>query len=78
MLVVYAIPSKQKHTIGMYIKEVGIEYRIEITLYDSFKLLTPVGMQDSHFRRYYTKKILRSLKQTKKIVFYQMGKYSFY
>ena len=29
-------------------------YRIEITLYDSFKLLTPVGVQDSYFGRLYT------------------------
>ena len=26
----------------------------EITLYDSFRLLTPVGIQDSYFRRLYT------------------------
>ena len=36
-LVVRAIPAKQKQTIGMYIKEVGIEYKIEIALHDSFQ-----------------------------------------
>ena len=35
--VVHAIPAKQKQTIGMYIKEVGIEYKIEIALHDSFQ-----------------------------------------
>ena len=60
----------------MYIKEVGIEYRIEMTLYDSFRLLTPVGIQDSHFGRYYTENFITSLKQTnKKISVYPRGKY---
>ena len=50
----------------MYIKKVHIEYRIEMTLDDSFKLLTPVGIQDRHFRRYYMENFITSLKPTKK------------
>ena len=69
MLVVYAIITMQNKK-QMYIKEVGIEYRIEMTLYDSFRLLTPVGIQDRHFGRYYTENFMTSLKQTKqKLVF---------
>ena len=59
-------PCKKKHIIGMYIKKVHIEYRIEMTLDDSFKLLTPVGIQDRHFRRYYMENFITSLKPTKK------------
>ena len=60
----------------MYVNKVGIEYRIEMTLYDSFRLLTPVGIQDSHFGRYYTGNFITSLKQTKKVFsVYPRGKY---
>ena len=45
-------------------------YRNEITLYDSFRLLTPVGIQDSYFRRlytdYYNKLKTNKTKQNKK------------
>ena len=63
--VVHAIPAKQKQTIGMYIKEVGIEYKIEIALHDSFQEIL-----DKNFHQ--------KLKPDKNNSFYRMGKYSLY
>ena len=57
----------------MYIIEVGVEYRIEMTLYDSFRLLTPIGIQDSHFGKYYTEIFITSIKQTKTNVVFIQG-----
>ena len=44
----------------------------EITLYDSFRLLTPVGIQDSYFGRLYTD-YYNKLKTNKKFFMYPKG-----
>ena len=59
----------------MYIKEVGIEYRIEMTLYDSFRLLTPVGIQESFWEILYGKSHYKLKTNKKKISVYPRGKY---
>ena len=44
----------------------------EITLYDSFRLLTPVGIQDSYFGRLYTDNYYK-LKTNKNFFMYPKG-----
>ena len=46
-----------------------ILYRKEITLYDSFRLLTPVGIQDSYFGRLYTVQLIQAYNKQKKIMY---------
>ena len=52
--VVLPLQDNNKRIRGSYNERRHVLYRREITLYDSFKLLTPVGIQDSYFGRLYT------------------------